>query len=127
MTKEELIERIKGEVKAVGDGKIESVRQNSQNTTEQAEHEISELVAKYQKIAEALPIDMLQVIENGGRIGFGCVEASIRREHEEITVEAREQCMRFMGLADLKVGRAYDLILIAIPRENKEKIGGKKQ
>ncbi len=68
--KAELVERIKGEIRALADGRVEAVRQAGQCAVADATNALDKVVAGYQAVVEALPLDLLGVVMCGGALAI---------------------------------------------------------
>lgn len=123
MTNEELLERIKGEVRAVADGGIERLGQTTRNALSDTGREIDDLVKNYQAIAEAMPMNLLEVVQQGGKVELGAVnlDKTCYCHPNLVDVEVRVDHNRLQPLRmELPEGK-WQLILVAIP----DRTGGK--
>ena len=63
-----LVKHIKEEIKALADGIRVGLRQESLNAVERFRVKADELIANYSCIVEAMPLDLLKIVEGGGKV-----------------------------------------------------------
>ena len=128
MENQRLLEQIKREMEAIGDGIEESAsKRHIQNAITQAERNITQLISNYGNTSAAMPanpseitlIDCSEVIRNGGKVKRGTVEKWELEGDVEIRVSLRST--KVLGSTELFTIRNaepgdYHVILVAIPR-----------
>jgi len=86
MTRLELLAKIQGEVTDKADKYRQEIADDATRSVVRAATEIDEIVKGYQAIAEAMPLDLLELLEKGGRIDIRTITAGTRPPGNLITM-----------------------------------------
>ena len=115
MTRTELLAQIHGSVRDKAIEYSRHLQEVATRSVENATTEIDEIVKGYQVIVEAMPIDLLEVLEKGGRIDIRSLPIGDFRDNQMIdlqVVNGRGDCGRRLPMLTLAPGD-WEVVLLA--------------